>query len=110
MAREGSLKDASSKAKYHLLAEASLLAYVQRGRWMQKNLMSKFPEKDLVSKSALDRLLGKFSDKQHRPSLSFKPNPSPTPENTSATSFVVIDNQGMAVSCAFTMNNIFGIG
>ena len=108
--REGSLNDASSKAKYHFLAEASLIAYVQRGRWMQEDLMSKFPEKDLVSKSGLDRLLGKFSDKQHRPSLSFKPNPSPMPENTSATSFVVIDNQGMSVSCAFTMNNLFGIG
>ena len=48
LGREGGFNDVSSKAQYHFLAEASLIAYVQRGRWMQKNFMSKFQEKNLV--------------------------------------------------------------
>ena len=36
--------------------------------------------------------------------------PRPSPENPSATSFVIVDRFGMAVTCAFTMNNVFGTG
>jgi gamma-glutamyltranspeptidase/glutathione hydrolase len=37
--------------------------------------------------------------------------PSPSPGNFPASaSLVVVDREGMAVSCAFTMNNLFGTG
>ena len=71
--REKILNDASSKAEYHLLAEASLIAYVQRGRWIKQDFMSKILEKDLLSKTAFDRLMEKYSDNRHHPSSSFKP-------------------------------------
>ena len=100
--------NASAKTQYHLLAETSLIAYVERARWMQDDFKTSLPEKELVSNRILDRLQGQIDDRQHRQLASFKPKPMP--ENPSATSFVVIDSLGMAISCAFTMNNNFGIG
>ena len=90
--------------------ETALIAYVERGRWMQEDFKTLLPEKELVSNRIFDRLVGQFDDSQHRSPASFNPKPVPMPENPSATSFVVVDSLGMAISCAVTMNNNFGIG
>lgn len=110
LAHEGNFGGSSPQGKYHLLAETALIGYAERGRWMQEDYSSKFPLKNLVSSSVLGRLASKYNDARHISPNSFQHKPSLISEHPSATSFVIVDNSGMAVSCVFSMNNSFGIG
>ena len=110
LAHEKKFHGASSQEKAHLLAEAALIGYAERGRWMQHDFTSKLSLRNLVSSSTLSRLVNNYSDARHVLPNSFRPKLSLESENPSATSFVIVDNWGMAVSCVFTMNNSFGIG
>ena len=101
---------ANETEKYHLLAEVGLTAFAERARWMRQNFESKFPLKSLLDTSVTGTAMKNFSRDRHLSPKSFRPVPRPTPENPSATSFVVVDRFGMAVTCAFTMNYIFGTG
>ena len=96
--------------KYHVLAEVGLTAFAERARWMRQDFESKFPPKSLLGTSVTGVAMKNFDRGRHLSPKSFHPVPRPTPENPSATSFVVVDRSGMAVTCAFTMNNVFGTG
>ena len=96
--------------KYHVLAEVGLTAFAERARWMRQDFEVKFPPKSLLDRSVTETAMKNYSRDRHLSPKSFRPAPRPTPENPSATSFVVVDRFGMAVTCAFTMNNAFGTG
>jgi len=106
----GRFSGANEAERDHALAEMALTAYAERSRWMTQDFQSKFPPKNLLDNSVIEAATTNYSNNRHLSPKSFRPEPRPAPENPSATSFVVVDRFGMAVTCAFTMNNAFGTG
>ena len=104
---EDTYAKAPADAKAHVLAEVQYRAFADRGEWMTPDGASKYAPGALTSPRRLGQLMTNFSDSFHaqpqRP-------PSPIKENPASTGFVVVDNSGNAVSCALTMNNLFGAG
>lgn len=102
--------DASAAGKYHVLAETALRSYGDRERWLRDDFSIANPPKALISKSHIGGLIGNYQANRHLSPKAFQPAPQQRAENPSATSFVVVDREGAAVACSFTMNNDFGTG
>jgi len=111
MLNKGDLfEDASTNEKYHILAETALRSYGDREGWLRDDFSIANPTETLVSNSHVTNLIGNYQPNRHLSPQAFQPAPKQRAENPSATSFVVVDPQGSAVSCALTMNNNFGTG
>lgn len=104
----GRYRDAAENERHHLLAEASLRAFADRGRWMGDDEGSRLKPQELVSPDRVRSLMADYRPDRHRPAPA--PLPAPRLENPAATSFVVVDREGSAVACTVTMNNLFGNG
>lgn len=107
---EDSFDGASEDARLHLLAEVGMRAFAERQGWLTDDYQSRVPSAQLLGKARLDKMVSTISSRKHTLPHSFNPKPAPRPENPSATSFVVVDQNGSAVACVLTMNNRFGIG
>lgn len=107
---QGSFDGASEDARLHLLAEAGMRAFAERQGWLTDDYQSRVPPEQLLGEARLNKMVATFSNRKHTLPHSFNPKPAPRPENPSATSFVVVDQNGSAVACVLTMNNRFGIG
>lgn len=94
----------------HLFAEVSMRAFADRGRWLDANGESDIPPKEIASESRARELMASFDPERHIPADELAPPPVAFPENPAAASFVVVDREGSAVACVFTMNNLFGLG
>ena len=101
-------RDAAEDERHHLLAEASLRAFADRGRWMLDDEGSRLRPQELVSPDRVRSVMADYRPNRHRPAPT--PLPAPRLENPAATSFVVVDREGSAVACSVTMNNLFGNG
>ena len=101
---------ADETTRNHLIAEAAMQAYGERTQWMRPDGTSSVPAADLVGESRLERMGSGLRTDRHTPAASLQPAPVERPENPSATSFVVVDRDGSAVSCGLTLNNLFGTG
>ena len=62
----GVFNETSRYEKFHLLAEAALISYADRSRWIQSDFTSAGKAKDLVSTSSLSRLSREYTEDQHR--------------------------------------------
>jgi len=102
--------DAPPEARPHLLIEAIIRAYADRGRWMQADGSSNVESFDLVSKSRITPLMSSYSADAHVAAASLNPAPVQIAEDASATTFAVMDEDGAAVACALSMNSLFGNG
>jgi gamma-glutamyltranspeptidase/glutathione hydrolase len=102
--------DATPEARPHLLIEAIIRAYADRSRWMQADGSSNVESFDLVSKSRITPLMSSYRADAHVAATSLNPAPVQIAEDTSATSFAVMDEDGAAVACALSMNSLFGNG
>lgn len=107
---EDSFDGASEDERLHLLAEAGMRAFAERQGWLTDDYQSRVAPAQLLGDARLNKMVATFSDRKHTLPHSFNPKPAPRPENPSATSFVVVDQDGSAVACVLTMNNRFGIG
>ncbi len=107
---EDSFDGAPEDARLHLLAEAGMRAFAERQGWLTDDYQSRVAPDQLLGEARLNKLVATFSNRKHTLPHSFNPKPAPRPENASATSFVVVDQDGSAVACVLTMNNRFGIG
>jgi gamma-glutamyltranspeptidase/glutathione hydrolase len=94
----------------HLFAEVSMRAFADRGRWLDADGESDTPAKEIASESRARELMASFDPERHVPADELAPPPVAFPENPAAASFVVVDREGSAVACVFTMNNLFGLG
>lgn len=106
----GNFGSASVADRMHILAETGLRAFADRARWMRDDYSSVDSPNTLTSQATTRRLMSNFDLQHHTPPTAFSPAPTARPENPAATSFVVFDRTGSAVSCALTMNNSFGTG
>lgn len=102
--------DASEAERNHLLAEAAMRAFADRGRWLREDGTSGVPVADLVAPARAAALMASFDKTRHTPAAQLDPPPVERLENPSGTSFIVVDREGSAVSCELTMNNLFGTG
>jgi gamma-glutamyltranspeptidase/glutathione hydrolase len=101
---------ASADERYHVLAETALRSYGDRERWLRDDFSIANAPRSLISNLHLNKLISNYQANHHLPPNAFNPAPKPRSENSSATSFVVVDRDGSAVACSHTMNNDFGTG
>jgi gamma-glutamyltranspeptidase/glutathione hydrolase len=102
--------DATPEARPHLQIEAITRAYGDRGLWMQADGSSNVESFDLVSDSRISQLMSSYRVDSHVAAESLNPAPVQIAEDTAATSFAVMDEDGAAVACALSMNSLFGNG
>lgn len=103
-------EDADEVERLHLLSEAGLASFADRSGWLRADDTSALPPEKLVARERLEGLFANYQPARHRRPDLLRPAPVARSENPSATSLVVVDPDGMAVACALTMNNNFGIG
>ena len=96
--------DAAADERAHLFAEISKRAFADRQVWMDAE---KFVALDL---SRLQSAMDSYNSDQATAPEKLSQLPKRRLENPAATSFVTIDRRGLTVSCAVTMNNLFGTG
>lgn len=100
-------KDAPAEERSHLMAETALRSFASRAQWLRHDGTSSVDPNMLATEERIGKLMSGYQSDRHVP---VTPEPEQRPENPSATSFVVIDEDGYGVACALTMNNLFGIG
>lgn len=110
MLREEDYDSASPAERAHLLAEASLRAASARTAWLRPGGTAGEPLGDLLAESRAQQMISGYSSGQSTPASSLAPPPKRLPLDINGTGFVVGDRYGNAVACAFSMNNLFGVG
>ncbi len=110
LALEDRFEDAKPDERGHLIAETALRAYADRGSWLAPDVEKRVDVGGLAAPRRMKGLMATYDPGVHTPASSIRPPPRSQPENPAATSFVVADNEGGAVACALTMNNLFGTG
>jgi gamma-glutamyltranspeptidase/glutathione hydrolase len=101
--------DATANERPHLFAQAALRAWLDRQRWLARDFTVSPPPPELVEKSRIRALMASY--RPGEPTLPPGVHPrDPGPDNAAASSFVVIDNLGNAVSCAVSPYDLFGAG
>jgi gamma-glutamyltranspeptidase / glutathione hydrolase len=102
--------DAASAERAHIIAETAMRAYADRARWMLDDGTTRWSMPELTDFRRLDQDMASYNTRQHTAMTSLSQQPVPRPENPSGTSFVAVDKDGGAVTCALSMNNLFGTG
>lgn len=110
LARGDRYVDADPAGRAHLLAESAMVAYAARTDWMDADGSVSVDPAALVDGDGIDRLDDRIDEGSHTPAESLTPPPREQPENPAATTFVVVDREGMAVACGLTLNSLFGTG
>ncbi|MEX0922964.1 MAG: gamma-glutamyltransferase [Rhodovibrionaceae bacterium] len=110
MLLEEGYASAGSGERAHLLAEASLRAVSARTAWLSAGGGSGDPLENLLAESRAQQMIDGYRGNQNTPAASLSPPPRRLPLDIDGTGFVVGDRYGNAVACAFSMNNLFGIG
>jgi gamma-glutamyltranspeptidase/glutathione hydrolase len=103
-------KETPEEERGHLFAEVSMRAFADRGRWLDASGESIVSGEEVASEERARELMASFDPEQHTAAQDLTPAPVAFPENPAATSFVVVDREGSAVACVYTMNNLFGLG
>ena len=91
----------------HLLAEASMRAFADRGAWRAGGVAD---GGGLIEESYVARMMADYRPERHIPADELPLPPLKHRESPSGTSFAVVDGDGNAVACSFTLNNFFGRG
>jgi gamma-glutamyltranspeptidase/glutathione hydrolase len=102
-------KDASVNERPHLFAQAELRAWLDRQRWLAGDFKVNPPPPELIDKSRIRALMASYQPGARTlpPGIQAR---SPGPDDAAASSFVVVDRTGSAVSCTVTPYGLFGAG
>ena len=104
LAEDDRYLDAPADERAHLFAEASKRAFADRETWLDvKNGVA-------LDLNRLRSSMDSYNSSQATALDKLSQLPERRLENPAATSFVTIDRRGLTVSCAVTMNNLFGTG
>ncbi len=101
--------DAQPAERGHLLAEASMRAFADRGTWLPSESGRK-SALELVPEKHVEHLIKSYRPDRHLPIGAPSPRPVRGRGDSAGTSFVVVDGEGSAVACAITLNRLFGVG
>lgn len=100
---------ASPEERPHLLAQASLRAWLDRSRWLAPDMTSSVPPPELVNDRYLANLMASYRPDQRTPQPG-RARTEPQPDDAAASGFVVADRDGNAVSCTVSSYGLFGAG
>jgi gamma-glutamyltranspeptidase/glutathione hydrolase len=89
----------------HLLAQASMLAHADRERWQRAGSVN---AAELVSPQRFGDLGARAATGRIDPAT-LNPRPVARPVNPGASKVLVMDREGNAVACSFTVNGLFGL-
>lgn len=109
LADDDRYEDADADVRKHLLIEVAKRAYAEREAWQGPAGGSDVPPQELVSEDRIERLMRSYDPDRATPIGALQPRPVERPATTAATTFAVLDRTGSAVSCATTMNGLFGM-
>jgi gamma-glutamyltranspeptidase/glutathione hydrolase len=106
------LKEAgqNSADAIHLLAEAAKLAYADRSEHLGDPAFTAVPVKGLISKRYAETLRALIDPKRARPAREIRPGRPQPFESDQTTHYSVMDRDGNAVSCTYTLNFSYGVG
>lgn len=94
----------------HLFAEASKLAYADRSEYLGDPGFVQVPVKGLTSKKYAEGLRALIDPQKARPGKDIKPGRPQPFESDQTTHYSVVDRDGNAVSCTYTLNFSYGVG
>jgi gamma-glutamyltranspeptidase / glutathione hydrolase len=94
----------------HLFAEASKLAYADRSEYLGDPDFVKVPVKGLTSKKYAETLRAQIDPAKARAGSTIKPGKPQPFESDQTTHYSVVDKDGNAVSCTYTLNFSYGVG
>lgn len=100
----------NSAAAIHLISEAMKRALADAAQYVGDPDMVKVPAAGLTSKAYAQDLRKSIDPRRATPSAQIRPGDAPRYEKESTTHFSVVDREGSAVSCTFTLNGNFGSG
>ena len=100
----------NSAAALHLMAEAMKRALADAALYLGDPDMVKVPAAGIISKAYANQLRKTIDPGKATPSAQIRPGDAPRYEKESTTHFSVVDREGNAVSCTFTLNGNFGSG
>ena len=104
--------EAAPDERRHLMAEASMRAFADRGAWLMSDTgAAGAADGDaLIDDGHIGELMASYAADRHTPANQLAPPPAKHRESPSGTSLAVVDGNGNAVACSFTLNNFFGRG
>lgn len=102
-------KDASADERPHLFAQTTLRAWLDRQRWLAGDFKVDVPPPELVDQNHIRALMASYQPGARTMPQGIQPQ-NPGPDEAAASSFVVVDRTGNAVSCAVTPDDLFGTG
>lgn len=101
--------DTGKRRRPHLLAELSKRAYADAGRWFHSNGVTDGDGRALVNRARIRRLMAGYRSGRVTPLPATGGGaPGQPPRDQGSASIVAADRLGQAVTCAFTMNGVFG--
>ena len=95
-----------STERYHLLMEASRLAFAMRDTFVADPDMADVPVEHMLDDAVIDTLVSRVDRRKHRPKLA----PMPRPAGSDTVYFSIVDEKGMAVSFINSLFDEFGSG
>ncbi len=104
LAEDGRFLGAADGKRAHLIAEVSKRAFADRQNWLDGGTAAGF------DMARLQASMATYQESRATAPEALTPAPKRRLENPAATSFVTVDQRGLTVSCAVTMNNLFGTG
>jgi gamma-glutamyltranspeptidase/glutathione hydrolase len=101
---------ASADERPHLFAQASLRAWIDRTRWLGPDLTVSTSPLELAGDQRINALMSTYRPDQKTPAAGLQSRNEPIADDAAASSFVVVDRTGSAVSCSVTAYGLFGAG
>jgi gamma-glutamyltranspeptidase/glutathione hydrolase len=102
-------KDASASERPHLFAQSELRAWLDRQRWLAGDFKVSPAPPELIDQNRIKALMASYQPGARTLPQGIQPK-SPGPDDAAASSFVVVDRAGYAVSCTVTPYDLFGAG
>ena len=107
LSKLGRLSDSpTAPERYHVMMEASRLAYAMRDRFVADPAMAKVPVDFMLDDKTIETMVKRIDRKRVTPDL----GPVPTPSGSDTVCFSIADKNGMVVSFINSVFASFGTG